>query len=76
MDAEGDEHNTRYRKSTSLGNYYVPDEDVEVIPRHPQPVQMRESSYDVRPLQDHRTSVPTPTAIVPIRVHVLNKEEL
>ena len=66
----------KYRKSTSLDDHYVPDEVVEVMPRHVHPVQVRESSYGVRPLQDHRISAPTPLTLAPDRVDILNKEEL
>ena len=67
---------TRYRKSTSLDDHYVPDEDVEVVPRHAHPVHVRESSYGVRSLQDHRVSAPILPPVVPDRLTALHKDEL
>ena len=79
VDVEVDERTTRYRKSTSLDGHYVPDKVVDVIPRHAHPVQVRESSYDVRPLQDHRKylcAYPTCAWRLPPTEWILNKEEL
>ena len=67
---------TRYRKSTVLDDHYVPDIDVEVIPRDAYPVCVRESNYGVRPLQDHRISAPILPPAAPDMVIVLRKEEL
>ena len=57
-DSDRDEHTTRYKKSKSLDDHYVPGEDVQAVPRHANPVHVRESNYDMRPLQDHRVSAP------------------
>ena len=71
-----EERTTRYRKSTTLDDHYVPDADVEAIPRHAHPVSVKESNYGVRPSQDHRILAPIMPPTTPDRVTVLHKGEL
>ena len=76
VDPDGKERTTRYRKSTALDDHYVPDVDVEVVPRHVHPVCVMESNYGVRPSQDDQISAPIMPPTAPDRVTVLHKDEL
>ena len=59
-----------------MTDHYVPDVDVEVVPRHAHPVRVTESNYGVRSSQDHRISTPIMPPTVPDKVTVLHKDEL
>ena len=76
VNSDRNEHTTRYRKSTSLDDSYVPDEDVEVVPRHTHPVHIRESNYGVRSLQEYRVSASILPSVAPDRVTALHRDEL
>ena len=60
----------------SLDDHCVPDEDVEVVPCHAHPVNVRESHHGALSLQDHRVSAPILPPVAPDRVTALHKEKL